>query len=85
MLRHFTDASVVAAPDSTRLRAIRDEFPVTLLSMPYRRGQRLSDIEFESDGYSYRYAVINIAGADRASLERDLSMARRRLGFRLEP
>jgi biotin carboxylase len=85
VLRHFTDATVVAAPTSARLRTIRDEFPVTLLSTPYRRGQRLSDIEFESDGYSYRYAVINMAGADRASLGRELSIVRRRLGFRLEP
>jgi biotin carboxylase len=85
VLRHFTDATVAAVPDTGRIEAIRARFPVTLVSTSYRQGQHLSDIEYESDGYSYRYAVLNIAGADKESLERDLAGVRGQLGFRLEP
>ncbi len=83
VLRSFRDATVETAPDPAKILAIQERFPVTLFTTSYRSGQRLSEVDYESDGYSYRYAVVNVAGIDRATLERDLRAVRRRLGYRL--
>ncbi len=85
VLRSFGDATVAASPDPAKILAIKERFPVTLFTTSYRSGQRLSEVDYESDGYSYRYAVVNVAGIDRATLERDLGAVRRRLGYRLAP
>jgi biotin carboxylase len=85
VFRHFTDATVAAVPNEARIDAIKATFPVTLLSTSYGQGQRLSDTEYEFDGYSYRYAIVNMAGDHEASLERDLAAVRGQLGLRLEP
>lgn len=84
VFRQFSDAIVAAVPDQARIGAIKTTFPVTLLSTSYAPGQRLSSIDHEFDGYSYRYAVMNMAGSDEASLERDYAAVCEQLGFRLE-
>jgi hypothetical protein len=85
VLRHFTDAIVTAVPRRERVNALKAAFPLSLVTTSYRPGQRLSDVEYESDGYSYRYAVINVAGRSERLLEHDLRLVREQLGFELEP
>jgi biotin carboxylase len=85
VLRRFSDATLTAAPDAGRIAAIRQRYPVTLFATSYEAGQRLSDVDYEFDGYSYRYAVFNVAGVDADTHERDLAAVRRQLGFRLVP
>jgi hypothetical protein len=83
VLRHFQDARVTRTPSAQQLQTIKARFPVTLLSTFYQEGQRLSDSEYQSDGYSYRYAVVNMAGANRVALTEDFEMLRARLDFGL--
>lgn len=84
VLRHFRDATVVRVPTSGQMRAVKRRRPVTHLSSFYREGQRLSASEYQFDGYSYRYAVVNVAGATRDAVLRDFQAARSELDFRLD-
>ena len=83
VLRHFDDADVVDAPDDARLAAIRRRHPSSTVTTFYRRGDRLSADDFQSDGSSYRYAVINISGDETADLVHAFGEVRDELGFRL--
>ena len=69
MLRAFRDATVRRTPDRQRIAAVKRLLPVTLVRTFHEEGQLLSAERHEADGYSYRYAVINMGGEDRASLE----------------
>lgn len=82
-LRRFADQKVRCMPDHRRIDAVKMAFPVTLVKTFYREGQCLSD-EDQSDGYSYRYGVINMAGNDRASLLAGFEDVQRQLGFAFE-
>jgi hypothetical protein len=85
-LRAFEDARVVRLPDPEEIEDVKRQFPVTIVkSGYYREGQRLSDLPENSDGLTYRYGVINMAGDDRPSMLRDFEEAHRRLSFVLEP
>ena len=85
VFRRFSDATVAAVPEEAGIEAIKAAFPMTLLTTSYQRGQRLSDVQYEFDGYSYRYAVANVAGASEASLERACSAIGLQLGFQFAP
>jgi biotin carboxylase len=85
VFRHFEYATVAAVPAEDRIRDLRRRLPVTFFAAFYRKGQRLSDVDYEFDGHSYRYAVVNLAGVSRAALARDLATARTALAFQLRP
>ena len=76
---------MAAMPAEDQVRDLRRRLPVTFFAAFYRTGQHLSDVDFEFDGHSYRYAVVNLAGASRAALDRDLAAARIALAFQLRP
>jgi hypothetical protein len=80
-LRAFGDQTVLRVPDARDVAAVKQAYPVTLVKTYYRAGQRLAD-EDQSDGYSYRYAVVNLAARDRPSLLADFAAVQQRLGFR---
>jgi biotin carboxylase len=82
-LRHFTDAIVAAAPDRAQIEAVKRHLPVTLATSYYRAGERLSSNTYHSDGASYRYAVVNLAGRSWPELFRDADRATAGLAFRL--
>jgi hypothetical protein len=82
-LRHFENAVVKRVPSEEDVAAVKRDYPLTILQVYYREGQRLSD-EDQSDGYSYRYAVFNLAAPDHATLLRWGSEIERRLGFEFE-
>jgi hypothetical protein len=85
-LRAFEDRRVVHLPDDARIAAVRERWPVTCVkSRYYREGQRLSDIPENSDGLTYRYGVVNVAGRDWPSLLADFEEVKRALDFRLAP
>ena len=69
ILRRFEDAIVAEAPDDRTLERIRASPRVTSVSTFYSAGDRLSDNWFQDDGLSYRFAVVNVAGQDVASLD----------------
>jgi hypothetical protein len=71
---------VVKVPDEETIAALQRDFPVTLVKSPYTAGQWLSDVD-TTDGSSFRYAVVNMAGDDRASLLRAFAEVERRLCF----
>ena len=83
-LRSFRDAVVRRIPTPEDVAAARSSYPMTLLKTYYRPGQCLSD-EDQSDGYSHRYAVFNLAAPDHATLLRWADEIEHRLGFALEP
>lgn len=83
VFRHFSDATIVSVPDAQQIEAVRRGFPVTALATLYTAGQQLSDVGHEYDGYSYRYAVVNLAGGDHQAVTRDFHAVRTRLPFRL--
>ena len=83
-LREFGDRLVRHMPTELAIEAVKRDYPVTLVQTYYREGQRLSD-EDQSDGYSYRYAVINMAAPDRATLLSTFEEVKRRLGFAFDP
>lgn len=68
-------------PDETDIALAKQAYPVTLVKTLYHPGQLLSDHDREDDGYSYRYAVINMAGQDRGSLLDDFRAVRGWLDF----
>ncbi len=83
-LRYFGEAVVRRVPSAGDVAAVMRDYPVTVLQVYYREGQKLSD-EDQSDGYSYRYAVFNLAAPDHATLLRWGEEIERRLGFEFEP
>jgi hypothetical protein len=84
VLRRFTDARVRRVPPESHVQRIRERYAITSFKPLYRRGQRLSDQDLERDGYSYRYAVINMAGQDRESLLANFEVARLQLDFEFD-
>ena len=83
-LRYFGDAVVRRVPSDEDVAAVKRDYPLTILQVYYREGQKLSD-EDQSDGYSYRYAVFNLAAPDHETLLRWSREIERRLGFAFEP
>jgi hypothetical protein len=81
-LRVFTDRRVRRVPDARQIEAVQRDFPLTLVKLYFRPGERLS--EGEQDGASYRYATINLAASDHPTLLATFEEVRRRLGFELE-
>jgi hypothetical protein len=79
-LRAFKDLRVVRVPDVESISALQRDYAVSLVKSPYHAGQWLSDVD-TTDGSSFRYAVVNMAGNDRASLRETFSDVERRLGF----
>ncbi len=82
-LRSFRDAVVEAAPNDATLATLQQLFPVTAVQSFYQVGDLLSDSDFEFDGISYRYAVLNMAGVSWRRLFEDQAAAVDLLGFRL--
>ena len=82
-LRYFGDAVVKRVPPEEDVAAVKRDYPLTVLQVYYRARQQLSD-EDQSDGYSYRYAVFNLAAPDHPTLLRWGAEIERRLGFEFE-
>ncbi|MGH2369618.1 MAG: ATP-grasp domain-containing protein [Chloroflexota bacterium] len=82
-LRAFEDKIVRRVPDRQQIDALRREFLLSVVKVYYRQGERLSERD-QSDGYSHRYAIVNMGGQDRPSLLADFAEAERRLGFALQ-
>ncbi len=83
VLRHFRDALVAKAPGAVEVAAVLAEREVSVLQSYYNTGQRLSESDYQFDGYSYRYAVVNMFGDDRASLTEAFEGARETLAYEL--
>jgi len=84
-LRSFEDRHVVRLPTPDQIEEVKRQLPVTIVKHAYyREGQKLSDLPENSDGVTYRYGVVNMAGDDLPSMLRDFEEAQRRLGFVLE-
>lgn len=77
-LRHFKNARVSrlrARADSTQMRELRRPYPrgslLTRLEILYDEGSLLSDGQYEFDGSSYRFGLVNLAGASREAISAD--------------
>jgi len=81
VVRHFQDARVVRAPGAAEVRRVREHFPDARVHVFARAGRRLSDLERKVE--SYRLAIVNLGGADRADLDRRCALACRELAFAL--
>ena len=82
VLRHFRDAIVERAPTPRATRSLRSLPDLTLMATYYEAGQRLSDDNYQFDGFSFRYAVVNMAGQDRDHLTSRYQRVREELAFR---
>lgn len=71
-LRTFGDGTVVRLPASHDLQRARTLHAVTLVICYYRAGYRLSSNSKQFDGWSYLYAVVNLAGPNLSSLEGEI-------------
>lgn len=81
-LRVFAPVAVERAPDAQDLRAAARLGAGTLVWNEVRTGERLDDFVSGDDGQSYRYAVVNVGGPDRAALAALRDEVAARLGYR---
>jgi biotin carboxylase len=79
-LRSFQDRRVLRVPSPQTVEAVQRDYPVTIVKQSYQAGQLLSEVD-TTDGSSFRYAVVNMAGRDRASLLASFAEVEQRLGF----
>ncbi len=83
-LRTYQPVRVRRAPSPDDVVAAEALVPGTLVWLECADGQELADFEAE-DGWSSRYAVVNLGGGTRAELRERLQAVVDRLGFELEP
>lgn len=67
-LRVFEPCEVVAAPDAERIAEVEARHPGVLVWSECEVGQRLDDFERFEDGYSARYAIVNLGADSRGAL-----------------
>ena len=84
-LRTFQPVLVMAAPTEERVAAVSREYPGSLIWSECEAGWRLGDFDRYEDGFSCRYGVINVGGADRTMLERLRDEMVADLAYRFEP
>jgi hypothetical protein len=83
VLRRFRGGTVRPTPTPQEIRDAMARFPLTLLLSFDDDGQRLSRAAFQSDGQSYPYTVLAVAGADRQSMDEDFAQIHARLRFEI--
>ncbi len=83
-LRTFEPVRVTRAPTPADVSAVEREHPQTLVWVECEEGVDLSDFEAE-DGWSSRYAVVNLGAQSRRELRTRVDAVVERLGFHLEP
>jgi biotin carboxylase len=82
-LRVFERSRVVRAPTPTKIRRLETKYGA-LIWTECKKGDVLGDFASGEDGYSRRYAVLNVGGADRADVELRAQAIQDGLGFELE-
>lgn len=75
-LRSFSDGIVLQVPDPTELERLRRDGRLSLFVDYYAVGERLSTNRKQDDGWSYRFAVANIAGTDHTDVAHKLATLR---------
>ena len=78
-LRRFQDAWVRELPSEKSLERLKTRFPDLRIEVLAEQGQLLS--RCMQDGCSFRYAVINIGGADREDILQTLAECIKELNF----
>jgi len=81
-LRVFEDRLVTRVPSAEDIRAVKERWPVTLAKAYCRPDQRLSETN-QGDGATWRYGMVNMAGATLPKMLEDFERVRARLGFQL--
>ena len=81
-LRVFEDRRVVRVPLPEDVAAVKERWPVTLVKAYCRPGQRLSETN-QGDGTTWRYGMVNMAGASLPEMLADFDRVNERLGFGL--
>ena len=81
-LRGFEDRRVARVPSAEDVRAVKKRWPMTLAKAYCRPGQRLSETN-QGDGTTWRYGMVNMAGADLESMLAAFEQVKERLGFDL--
>ncbi len=84
-LRVFQPVRAVAVPDAARVHDVERAFPGSRVWVEIEAGQVLDDFQSLEDGKSYRYAVLNLGGANPEDLLTRRAEAEERLGFVFEP
>ena len=80
-LRIFEPSLVQRAPTDADIRVIESESAGALIWSECETNQELSDFESAEDGKSYRYAIVNLGGADPQDLEHSYRRLLGRLDF----
>jgi hypothetical protein len=83
-LRAFECLRVRAVPDAARLRALEERTPGTRLWLDCRAGDVLLASPGVEDGWSQRYAVMNLGAGSRAELLARAARLAGELGIELE-
>ncbi|MEO6321875.1 MAG: ATP-grasp domain-containing protein [Polaromonas sp.] len=83
VLRAFENRRVTRVPTEEELAALTSRWPDARVKVLCREGHLLSD-ELQ-DGNSYRYAVVNLGGANRVDLLEEFDQILRHLRFDFEP
>jgi hypothetical protein len=84
-LRVFEPMRVLAAPTEADVAEAEAHFPGARIWSECAAGERLADFEFDEDGGSHRYAVIDLGGSSRDDLGLRRAEVESRLGYRLRP
>ena len=84
-LRVFEPMELLRAPDPADIRAAEALYPETLVWVECSQGDRLCDFENGEDGWSARYAIVNLGAPDRNALHTRAAAIESRLGFHFAP
>lgn len=84
-LRAFERVRVAAGPDEAARRAAEALYPGTLVWLECAAGEALDRFPGLEDGWSHRYAVVNLGAPHRRALDRRLAEVEGTLGYRFEP
>ena len=78
VMRRFEDARILSLPGAPEIATVKARFPGVRVRLYGRRGARLSE---QKGCESYRYAIVNLGGADREELDNLFIEAGRHLTF----
>ncbi len=82
VMRRFSDAKVLATPDSAELDAVANRFPGTTLKLLAHEGDQLSD--HDQDVGSYRYGIVNMSAPSAVLLHERYRTLKSMLSWRFD-
>ena len=84
-LRVFEPCRIESCPHPDRIRAVESAVPGTMVWTEYPPGSEITDFTSGEDGFSARYAIVNLGAQSREDLARRFEEVVSSLGFNIVP